>query len=188
VTSDWYKSIGVTTDGGVFSDDDALFEKSMDIDASDIVPKVAAPHRVDDVSDVSDYSDVEIQQAFLGTCTNGRLDDLTVAARMLKGRHVSPGVRMIVAPASRSVLIDAVKTGVAETLLSSGAVIVAPGCGPCVGTHAGVPSDGETVVSTANRNFMGRMGNNNGVSIYLASPQTVAASAIRGRLTDPREL
>jgi 3-isopropylmalate/(R)-2-methylmalate dehydratase large subunit len=188
VTSDWYKSIGVATGGGVISDDDARFEKGMDIDASDIVPKVAAPHRVDNVSDVSDHSDVEIQQAFLGTCTNGRLEDLTVAAKILKGRQVSQGVRLIVAPASRRVLIDAVKTGVAETLLSSGALIVSPGCGPCVGTHAGVPSDGENVVSTANRNFMGRMGNNNDVSIYLASPQTVAASAIRGRITDPREL
>ncbi|HUV62114.1 MAG TPA: 3-isopropylmalate dehydratase large subunit [Thermoplasmata archaeon] len=188
VTSAWYKSIGVATGGGVISDDDAEFEKGIDIDASDIVPKVAAPHRVDNVSDVSDHSDVEIQQAFLGTCTNGRLEDLTVAARILKGRQVNRGVRLIVAPASRRVLIEAVKTGVAETLLSSGAIIIAPGCGPCVGTHAGIPSDGENVVSTANRNFMGRMGNNNGVSIYLASPQTVAASAIRGRITDPREL
>jgi 3-isopropylmalate/(R)-2-methylmalate dehydratase large subunit len=188
VTSDWYKTIGVATGDGVISDADADFEKGMDVDASDIVPKVAAPHRVDNVGDVSDHSDVEIQQAFLGTCTNGRLEDLTVAARMLKGRQVSRGVRLIVAPASRSVLIEAVKAGVAEALLSSGAVIVAPGCGPCVGTHSGVPADGETVVSTANRNFMGRMGNNNGVSIYLASPQTVAASAIRGRITDPREL
>ncbi|MDH3364921.1 MAG: 3-isopropylmalate dehydratase large subunit [Thermoplasmata archaeon] len=188
VTASWYKSIGITSDGGVDSDDDAQFEKGMDVDASDVVPKVAAPHRVDNVSDVSEYSGVEVQQAFLGTCTNGRLEDLTVAAKMLKGRHVSRGVRMIVAPASRRILIEAVKAGVAESLLSAGAVIVVPGCGPCVGTHAGVPSDGENVVSTANRNFMGRMGNNKDVSIYLASPQTVAASAICGRITDPREL
>ncbi len=188
VTSAWYNSIDIAVDKGVISDDDAQFEAEMDIDASDIVPKVAAPHTVDNVSDVSDHSDVEIQQAFLGTCTNGRLEDLTAAAKMLKGRKVSHGVRMIVAPASRSVLMDAIRTGVAEVLLSSGAVFVSPGCGPCVGTHAGVPSDGDNVVSTANRNFMGRMGNNNDVSIYLASPQTVAASAIRGRITDPREL
>lgn len=188
VTAGWYSSIGMDVNGGVTSDADADIERRIDIDASDIVPKIAAPHRVDNVRDVADCEGIEVHQAFLGTCTNGRLSDLMAAARMLKGRHVCEGIRMIVAPASRRILSEAVRNGTVETLLSSGAVLVAPGCGPCVGTHAGVPSDGENVVSTANRNFMGRMGNNKDVSIYLASPETVVASAIRGRITDPRDI
>ena len=187
-TAHWYRSMGSEVAAGVESDDDATIERRIEVDASDVSPMIAVPHRVDTVKDVADCADVEVNQAFLGTCTNGRLSDLTAAAKMLKGRHVSGGVRLIVAPASRRVMSEAVRNGAVETLLSAGAVIVAPGCGPCVGTHAGVPSDGENVISTANRNFMGRMGNNRGVSIYLASPETVAASAIRGRITDPREI
>lgn len=188
VTARWYSSIGLTVDGGVASDEDAEVKERIDIDASDIVPKIAAPHRVDNVKDVVDCEGIEVNQAFLGTCTNGRLSDLTAAAGLLKGKRVCKSVRMIVAPASRRILSEAVRNGTVETLLSSGAIVVAPGCGPCVGTHAGVPSDGENVVSTANRNFKGRMGNNKDVSIYLASPETVVASAIRGRITDPRDV
>jgi 3-isopropylmalate/(R)-2-methylmalate dehydratase large subunit len=187
VTDSWYSSIGVAPAEGVAADDDAACERTIDIDLSALVPQVARPDRVDNIADVSDCVDVKIDQVFLGTCTNGRLSDLAAAARILNGRRVSKDVRFIVAPASRSVLARAMNTGIAGQLLSAGAVIVSPGCGPCVGTHAGIPSDGETVLSTANRNFKGRMGNNRGVEIYLASPETAAASAIRGRITDPRE-
>ena len=128
-----------------------------------------------------------IQEAVIGTCTNGRLEDLEVAARILAGRRVSPEVRLIVAPASRQVLMDAMERGVAQRQREAGAALVTPGCGPCVGTHNGVPSDGERVISTANRNFKGRMGNANAF-IYLASPATVAASAVAGKITDPRRM
>jgi 3-isopropylmalate/(R)-2-methylmalate dehydratase large subunit len=187
-TSDWFVSRGVKPGTGVASDPDAVFEKEFDYDASDIEPKVARPHRVDNVCDASDLRGTIVNQVFIGTCTNGRLSDLVAAARILKDRHVKKGVRLIVAPASRDVYIRATEQGVVSQLLKSGAVFLAPGCGPCVGTHAGVPSDGDVVVSTANRNFMGRMGNNNGVSIFLASPETAAASAVTGEITDPREV
>jgi len=187
-TSEWYSSRGIRVSGsGVVADDDASYEKRLTYDASDIAPKVAKPHRVDNVCDVADVSDVEINQVFVGTCTNGRLGDLEAVARILKGKRVKPGVRMIVAPASREVMLKAMEQGIISELVRAGAVLVTPGCGPCVGTHAGVPSDGEVVLSTANRNFKGRMGNNRDVEIFLCSPETAAASAIEGRITDPRE-
>jgi 3-isopropylmalate/(R)-2-methylmalate dehydratase large subunit len=188
VTASWYSSIGLEVAPGVVADDDASYERSIDIDASDLVPKIARPDRVDNVCDVSDCAGVDIDQVFLGTCTNGRLSDLAAAAKILKGRRIKKGVRMIVAPASRSILAKSMEAGIAGELLAAGAILIAPGCGPCVGTHAGVPSDGERVLSTANRNFSGRMGNNNGVEIYLASPETAAATAFTGRITDPREV
>ena len=187
-TAAWFSSRGIQVGDPVSSDTDAVFEKSHDFDAGDIVPTVARPHAVDNVCGVSDLRGIPVQEAFLGTCTNGRLSDLEAGARILKGKRVSKSVRMIVAPASRAVLIQAMEKGIISQLLKSGATIVAPGCGPCVGTHAGIPSDGENVISTANRNFRGRMGNNRDVSIYLASPETVAASALRGEITDPREV
>jgi 3-isopropylmalate/(R)-2-methylmalate dehydratase large subunit len=122
----------------------------------------------------------------LGTCTNGRLEDFAIAASILKGRHIHPDVRFIVAPASRQILLDAIEAGYIQTLVEAGAALVTAGCGPCVGTHNGVPSDGENVISTANRNFKGRMGNSNSF-IYLGSPATVAASVIEGKITDPRK-
>lgn len=187
-TSDWLSERGLGTGSPVADDDGCLFEKELGFDVSDLVPKVAKPHAVDNVADATDLRDVEIQQAFLGTCTNGRLSDLEAAARILEGKHARKGVRFIVAPASRSVYLAALEKGVIAHLVKSGASIVAPGCGPCVGTHAGIPSDGENVISTANRNFKGRMGNNKDVGIYLASPETVAASVLTGRITDPREV
>jgi 3-isopropylmalate/(R)-2-methylmalate dehydratase large subunit len=188
VTKTWLASAGKDVNSGVSSDPAAAYEKGLAFDASDTVPKVAKPHAVDNVCDASDLSDVEVQQVFLGTCTNGRLSDLRSAASLLKGKHVKKGVRFIVAPASRSILMAATESGIVSTLLKAGAVFVAPGCGPCVGTHAGVPSDGEVVLSTANRNFKGRMGNNKDVGIYLASPLTAAATALQGVITDPREV
>ena len=187
-TAGWLSSRGLRTGSPVSGDADASVEKSFTFDASDIVPKVAKPHSVDRVVDASELAGVPVHQAFLGTCTNGRVADLEAAASVLSGRHVKKGVRMLVAPASKSVLIEAMDKGIASALLKAGAIFVAPGCGPCVGTHAGIPSDGENVISTANRNFKGRMGNNRDVGIYLASPATVAASALTGEITDPREV
>ena len=187
-TREWFAEKGIRETEPVASDDDAEFESSFEVDAADIVPKVSMPHKVDSVRDVADVGDIEVQQIFLGTCTNGRLGDLRVAASLLRGRKVKSGLRFIVAPASRKVFLAALEEGIVSSLVRSGAVFVTPGCGPCVGTHAGVPSDGDNVLSTANRNFKGRMGNNDGVGIYLCSPETAAASAITGRITDPREL
>ncbi|MBU0624388.1 MAG: 3-isopropylmalate dehydratase large subunit [Candidatus Thermoplasmatota archaeon] len=187
-TAAWLLSRGLRAKSTVASDSDAVYEGHCEFDADDLVPKVARPHSVDNVVDASSLRGIAIQQAFLGTCTNGRLSDLEAAAQILKGRQVKKGVRLIVAPASKSVLLQAMENGVVSQLLKAGATLVAPGCGPCVGTHAGVPSDGENVISTANRNFKGSMGNNKNVGIYLASPQTVAASAITGEIADPREV
>jgi 3-isopropylmalate/(R)-2-methylmalate dehydratase large subunit len=170
----------------VSPDPDARYAWEMNIDVSSLEPQVARPHRVDDVVGVGELAGTEVQQAFLGTCTNGRLEDLRIAAQILGGNQIGRGMRLIVAPASREVLMGAIEDGIFRALLESGATFVSPGCGPCVGTHAGVPGDGEAVISTANRNFKGRMGNSSS-SIYLASPATVAASAIEGKIADPRD-
>lgn len=164
-----------------FKDDDTGAEK-INFSLDDLEPQVALPHTVDNVLPVSKVN-AEVQQAFIGTCTNGRLEDLKIAAKILEGKKVK--VRTIIAPASRKVYIDAIKEGLIETFINSGAVVVNPGCACCVGTHEGVPSDNESVISTANRNFKGRMGNNKSY-IYLASPATVAASSLTGKITDPR--
>lgn len=168
------------------ADKDAKYESVLEFDISKLKPLVSIPHSVDTVSTAQELKNVIINEAFLGTCTNGRLSDLKVAAKILKGKRVASGVRLIIAPSSRDIYLDALKLGIVDTLIKAGAVIVAPGCGPCVGTHNGVPADGESVISTANRNFKGRMGNPNSF-IYLASPATVAASALRGRITDPKQ-
>jgi len=188
ITCDWFSSRGLVSGPGVASDLDAEYEKSMDFDLSDIVPKVAVSHKVDSVRDVSDLRGTKVHQVFVGTCTNGRLSDLESVAKVMRGRRVAEGVRMIVAPASKEVLLEAMDAGLIRGLLRSGAVVMPPGCGPCVGTHAGIPADGENVVSTANRNFKGRMGNNMDVNIFLVSPETAAASAVMGEITDPREV
>jgi 3-isopropylmalate/(R)-2-methylmalate dehydratase large subunit len=158
----------------------------LEFDISGLAPQVARPHSVDNVVSVDESRGIKINEAFLGTCTNARLQDLKVAASILKSKKVAGGVKFIIAPSSRTVFLEALKLGIAEIFIKAGGVIVAPGCGPCVGTHSGIPADGEVVISTANRNFMGRMGNPKAF-IYLASPATVAASAIEGRITDPRK-
>ncbi|MBE0465697.1 MAG: 3-isopropylmalate dehydratase large subunit, partial [Candidatus Desulforudis sp.] len=170
----------------VAADPDAAYERILEFDVSALEPQVARPHRVDNVVPLNDLHGLRVDQAVLGTCTNGRLEDLRVAASIVRGRRVSPYVRFIVAPASRKVYLDAMQDGTLETLVRAGAAVVTPGCGPCVGTHNGVPADGERVISTANRNFLGRMGNRN-AEIYLASPAAVAAAAVTGEFTDPRE-
>jgi 3-isopropylmalate/(R)-2-methylmalate dehydratase large subunit len=170
----------------VYPDPDAVYARRVELDVSRLEPQVACPHAVDNVVPLKNEAGRKIDQAVIGTCTNGRLEDLKIAAEVLKGRRVNPGVRLVVAPASRSVLLEGIREGVIQVLLEAGAALVTPGCGPCVGTHNGVPADGETVFSTANRNFKGRMGNSK-ASIFLGSPAAVAASAVTGMITDPRE-
>lgn len=167
-------------------DIDARYCAVKQYDVSALAPQVAKPHAVDNVDNVEALVGTKIDEAYIGTCTNGRMNDLEVAARILKGRSVHPEVKCVVAPASREIFAEAMKKGYIETFARSGCVVVAPGCGPCVGTHNGVLADGEAAISTANRNFKGRMGNPNSF-IYLASPATVAASALTGMIADPRE-
>lgn len=170
----------------VSPDRDAVYARVLEYDAGKLEPQVAKPHRVDNVSPIGEVAGTPIQQAVLGTCTNGRIEDLRIAAGILRGHRVHPEVRLIVAPASRRILLEAMDEGIIQDLVKAGAALVTPGCGPCVGTHNGIPADGENVISTANRNFKGRMANNKAF-IYLASPATVAASALTGAITDPRE-
>lgn len=185
-TLDWVKKHSKKAPHPVVSDADAKFKKIIEVDVSGLVPSIAKPHTVDNYSTVEEMHGTSIQQGVIGTCTNGRLEDLEIAAKVLKGRKVSKDCRLVVAPASKSIFLEAMKNGIVETIMDSGGVFVTPGCGPCVGTHNGVPSDGEKVISTANRNFLGRMGNRN-AEIYLASPATVAASVIEGGIADPRK-
>lgn len=170
----------------VKADEDAVYAQVKEYDVSHLEPQVACPHTVDHVAAVSRVAGTPIQQGVIGTCTNGRIEDLRIAAAILQGRRIAAGTRLVVAPASRAVFLQAIREGLIEILVEAGAAVVTPGCGPCVGTHNGVPSDGENVISTANRNFKGRMGNNKAF-IYLASPATVAASVLTGRIADPRE-
>lgn len=182
---EWLKKRGIRSIQPVEPDEDASYAQILEFDISFLAPQIARPHTVDNVVPLKEVEGTPIQQGFLGTCTNGRVSDLKIAARILKGRKVSPGVRFIVAPASRQVYQETLRQGIIETLVEAGAALVTPGCGCCVGTHNGVPAKGENVISTANRNFKGRMGNPEAF-IYLASPATVAASVIEGKITDPR--
>ena len=182
----WVKERSPKTPKPVAADPGAKYAAIKTYDVSKLSPQVAKPHAVDNVSDVKELADVKIDQAYVGTCTNGRFEDLETAARILKGRDVHPDVKFIIAPASKEIYLEAVKKGLVEIFVKSGCTVVGPGCGPCVGTHNGVLADGEVAISTANRNFKGRMGNPNSF-IYLASPATVAASAISGKISDPRE-
>ncbi len=176
---------GIIAGSAVYPDKNCHYEKVFEFDVSKLSPYIAKPHNVDNGAGVEELKNVKIDQAFLGTCTNGRYEDLAIAARILKGKKVKPGVKLLVAPASRSIFAKVLKKGIIKTFIDSGAIILPPGCGPCVGTHQGVLADNEVAISTANRNFKGRMGNPNSF-IYLGSPATVAASAIRGKISDPR--
>ena len=185
-TFEWLKQHTDRQFQAVASDPDARYQRVLEFDVSQLEPQVAKPHRVDNVSPISEVLGTPVQQAVIGTCTNGRLEDLRIAASILEGKKFHSDVRLIVAPASLKIYLDAMNEGTLQKLVEAGAAVVTPGCGPCVGTHNGVPSDGEKVISTANRNFKGRMGNSN-AEIYLASPATVAASALTGVITDPRQ-
>ncbi len=171
----------------VYSDEDAEIAREVHYDAENMGPVVAFPHTVDNVHPIEDALGIHIDQFLIGTCTNGRLDDLHIAARILKGKKVADGSRLLIFPASMEVYIEALKDGTLATLAEAGAVIMNPGCGPCLGAHEGVLAPGEKALTTANRNFKGRMGCKD-AEIYLASPATVAASAIKGEITDPREV
>ena len=170
----------------VIADKGAKYEKTLEYDISKLTPQVACPHNVDNVKSIGKLKNIKINEAYLGTCTNARLEDLKIAASILKTKKVAGGVKFIVAPASRAILLDALGAGIIDVFIRAGAVMVSPGCGPCVGTHNGIPADAEVVISSANRNFKGRMGNPNAF-IYLASPATVVASAIEGKIADPRK-
>ena len=183
---EWVKGHSKRAPKPVEADKDAQYKKMVEIDVAKLEPQIAKPHTVDNVCSVSEVAGTPIQQGFIGTCTNGRLEDFQIAAKILKGEKVDPNCRLIIAPSSKDILLAMIKDGTYQTLLDAGAVAVTPGCGPCVGTHNGVPSDGENVISTANRNFKGRMGNPNAF-IYLGSPATVAASVIEGKIADPRK-
>lgn len=168
----------------VLPDPDAEYLKEVEFDVSELSPQVACPHSVDNVKKVEDVSGTKINQAFIGSCTNGRLEDLEVAAKILAGKNVHPEVRMLVFPASREILLEALKRGYIETFVKAGALVLNPGCGPCLGAHQGVLASGEVCVSTTNRNFQGRMGSPESF-VYLASPATVATSAVKGEISDP---
>jgi 3-isopropylmalate/(R)-2-methylmalate dehydratase large subunit len=168
-------------------DADAIYEQTIKINVANLEPVVAKPHTVDNTAPVREVKGTKIQQVFIGTCTNGNLEDLAVAANILKGKKRHPETRLIVAPASRKIMLNAIQAGYIQTLIEAEAVILPPGCGPCLGLHQGVLADGESCLSTSNRNFKGRMGSAKAF-IYLGSPATAAATAITGEITDPREV
>ena len=161
------------------------YERIVEIDVARLSPQVACPPDVNNVAPVEELAHVEIDQVFLGTCTNGRLDDLAIAANILRGRTISPRLRMVVIPASREVYLEALRLGYLEIFAQAGASVGTPGCGPCIGRHFGVLAPGERALTTMNRNFTGRMGDPT-AEIYLGSPATVAATALTGHITDPR--
>lgn len=170
---------------GTWADDDANYFKEIEIDLNSIFPVASCPHNVDNVKAISEVQGIKLQQALIGTCTNGRIEDLRIAAEILKGKKVHEDVQLLIIPASQTIYLQAMEEGLIKTFIDAGANILSPSCGPCLGTGQGIPADGYNVISTANRNFLGRMGNKN-ASIYLASPAAVAYSAIKGEITDPR--
>ena len=187
VTEEYLLRAGVKGPKPVWADPDASYWSEQEFDLEGIVPVVSSPHKVDNVRPVSEMAGLHFHQCFLGTCTNGRHEDLAVAAGILEGEKVSPRTRLIVSPASRMELEKALCDGTISALVGAGAVLLPPGCGPCLGAHQGVMAPGERTISTSNRNFKGRMGCKDS-EIYLASPATVAATALYGELTDPREV
>jgi 3-isopropylmalate/(R)-2-methylmalate dehydratase large subunit len=169
------------------ADIDAKYERIIEINVSELTPTVSCPHTVDNTATVDKLKDVKVDQVFIGSCTNGRIEDLRIAASILDGKNVHPDTRLIVVPASKTVYLQAMEEGLLKILVEAGASISSPGCGPCVGVHGGILGDGEVCLSTQNRNFQGRMGNPMG-QIYLSSPATAAYSATKGNISDPREI
>ena len=189
VTKGYLQEIGVKriSWNPEWADPGATYRQELPWNLAEVVPAIAVPHKVDKCKPVTELAGLEIQQCLIGTCTNGRASDLAVAAAILCGRKVSPNTRLLILPASRTELEEALDSGDIETLINAGAVLLPPGCGPCLGSHQGCLAPGEKCLSTSNRNFKGRMGCKD-AEIYLASPATVAATALTGRITDPREL
>ena len=167
-------------------DADAVYSRTLEFQVGQLEPQIAEPHKVDHVVPLREVAGTPIQEVVIGTCTNGRLEDLEIAAMILEGKRISPDLALVVIPASRSVLLEAMEKGVMRTLVEAGAMVIAPGCGPCVGVHGGIPADGANVLSTANRNFKGRMGNPS-ANIYLGSPAAAGAAALEGKIVDPRK-
>lgn len=172
---------------GIWADEDALYTRKIEVDLNEVYPLVAAPHHVDHVMALAEVAGTDIHQALIGTCTNGRIEDLREAAAMITGKSVKPGVQLLVIPASREIYLQAIEEGLITQFLEAGANVLSSSCGPCLGTGQGIPADNYRVISSANRNFLGRMGNKN-AEIYLASPAAVALSAVNGKITDPRNL
>jgi 3-isopropylmalate/(R)-2-methylmalate dehydratase large subunit len=171
----------------VTPDADAVYSDEIEIDASALVPQISCPHTVDNVKPVTEVAGTRVHQVVIGSCTNGRLDDLETVATILRGHRVASSVRMLVFPASWRIYRDAMRLGYLSDLIDAGAVVMNPGCGPCLGVHQGALGDGEVALSTTNRNFKGRMGNPTG-DVYLCSPAVAAASALTGVITDPRRV
>ncbi len=169
---------------GIWADEDAIYTREIHINLAELYPVVACPHHVDNVKSVDEVAGTEVQQALIGTCTNGRIEDLRVAAAILKDQTIPEGFQLLITPASKDIYRQANKEGLIDIFMEAGASVLAPSCGPCLGTGQGIPADDITVISTANRNFLGRMGNKK-ASIYLASPATVALSAVHGRILSP---
>ena len=188
VTINYLKSIKILKSKytAINPDDNATYDRELTYNLTMIEPVIAVPHSVDKVKPIKEVEGIEIQQCLLGTCTNGRLSDFQIAAKILKGKTVHPNVRLLILPASRKIYLDALNEGLIKTFIEAGGTVLPPGCGPCLGAHQGVLAPGERCLSTSNRNFKGRMGCNE-AEIYLASPATVAMSAVYGRITDPRK-
>ena len=187
VTLDWLKRMGRPGEfRRLASDPDVLYERVIEIDARTLKPTIACPHQVDNVKTIDEVGDIKVDQVYLGTSCNGRLEDFQIAANILKGRKIHPRVRMIVTPGSRRVYLEALKDGTMQTLIEAGAMALPAGCGACVGLHEGVLGDGEVCLATQPRNFQGRMGSPNSF-IYLGSPAIAAATAIEGKIADPRK-
>jgi len=172
--------------GAIWSDNGAKYFREINIDLNDIFPVVAAPHNVDNIKSVFQVAGTVVHEGLIGTCTNGRIEDLQIAAEILKGKKIKDGFQLNVIPASREIFLKAINERIISDLVEAGANVLTPSCGPCLGTGQGIPADGHTVISTANRNFLGRMGNKE-ARIFLASPATVAISALNAVITDPRE-
>ncbi|MDP3462282.1 MAG: aconitase/3-isopropylmalate dehydratase large subunit family protein [Bacteroidales bacterium] len=183
VLTNW---LGDDQASGIWADTDAVYVREISINLSELFPVVAAPHHVDNIKAVDEVKGVKIHQSLLGTCTNGRLEDLIIAANILKDKKLPTGFQMLVIPASQKIYLEAMKLGLLEIFIEAGANVLAASCGPCLGTGQGIPADGINVISTANRNFKGRMGNNLS-NIYLASPATVAYSSLKGEIVSPSE-
>lgn len=184
---EWLK---IRTDGKytlVYPDSDAVYEKTFHYDLSNLVPMVAKPHSPENIESIDKVEGIQIDQAFLGSCTNARMEDLRIAAKMIKGKKVHPSTRFVITPASKEIHQQALKEGLVEVFLNAGAVFTNSTCGACIGGHLGVLGDNEVCISSTNRNFKGRMGSPTS-EVYLASPATVTASAIKGKITDPREV
>ena len=189
VTTKYLESIGISASqySAISPDKDAVYSKELTYNLEEISPVVAFPHTVDNVKSINEIEELEIQQCLIGTCTNGRLSDFQIAAKILKGHKIHPNVRLLILPSSRQVYLDALNEGIIDILVEAGGLVLPPGCGPCLGAHQGCLAPGERCLSTANRNFKGRMGCKE-AEIYLASPATVAISAIHGKISDPRKV